>query len=61
MVKQEGFSKLRTSFSEIFALQGSENLYQFMVIQHLPLISCLANMAGDRRLLVQLFFNNSTK
>ena len=24
MVKQEGFSKLRTSFLEIFGLQGSE-------------------------------------
>ena len=24
MVKQEGFSKLRTSFLEIFALQGSD-------------------------------------
>ena len=23
MVKEEGFSKLRTSFSEMFALQGS--------------------------------------
>ena len=39
----------------------TDNLYQFMVIQNLPLIShTRANMAGDRRLLVHLFFHNST-
>ena len=53
---------LETSFSGSYWKSDHLYLNQFMIIQHLPLISFLANLAGDRPLLVllTLLSDNST-
>ena len=51
---QNSVKELKSAASFSGSYWKTDHLYlnQFMVIQRLPLISCLANMAGDRPLLV---------